>query len=191
MGNKTSLATMANHIYHTEKSTEIQMEASAGQINQDYSLTVLTTVPLIISGILGPTLIAPELYLGQTFTPPSMVAFALAVGCLLNFDSSRNHSRMIRHQFKNTTGEGITLKSARSIRVIQKSLTARDTEKILPAKDFLPEDSHMLKVAEDKGFVLNVVIRPDSVHVQVLRPDAPEVVWDKAFESLNSVYQLT
>lgn len=179
--------TVANH--NDSKAAELPLEASTNQINKDMTLVMGTSFPIIMSGIFVPMAVAPEMYLTGLSYISTFTSLALATIPMIGFNSGLRPVRMIRHQFKNTTGEKLPLRSARSIRLIQKTLIPTNPVSIKPAQYFLDE-SPILKMAEEKGLELSFIIRTDSVGLHIVKPPNADVLWDNAVESLSEIYQL-
>lgn len=194
MSNGKKLAILENRISAVDgcgnpNDAEVMLEASPSQMSTDFILITFTSMPIFMAGMFGPAVLAPELYHTDLYYVPSAISFAIGILPIIGFNSDLRPVRMIRHQFKNTTGERITLKSARVIRAVQKSLTEHNPVSIIPAKTLL-SDSPMLRMAEAKGLELGVVVRPDSIGLRIVKPENPDTSWDNALESLSDIYQL-
>lgn len=168
----------------TEKSVEVKLVNSENFESRLGVLMVSTAVPAMIG-----TFLVLETIPNINDVTGISVGFSVVM-TLLGFDTRFWPSRVIRHQFKNTTGESISLASARTIRKAQKALTDSKPFAIIPAHELLG-DSPMMKLAEEKGMKLGIVVRADSVGLHLMVPDSQDVMWDNAISNIADIYSLS
>lgn len=156
--------------------------------SKETAVLALTTIPLMMAGLVGPTL----LYLQLGATPPGAEPLSYLVAALgmsgVFLSSSFQQGKLIKSAFKYNLGYKLSREKTKELRRIQKSLKPGET-RIVPAAEVF-ETADIIDFTAAKGLELDILVSKERVALQWGKPLSSGDLWDETVDDMVDMFAL-